>query len=82
MAFLEQFWLQIGNNMPLKTPGNPGAGDLTKKNKKYKYLKKKSSSFKSWIYSSASEFLTLWTEKRATKKCNKFNAKGFRSVAG
>ena len=34
MAFLEQIWLQIGNNMPLKTPGNPGAGDFDKKKTK------------------------------------------------
>ena len=79
LAFLEQFWLQIGNNIPLKTPGNLAVGDFDKNNKKYK---KESSNFRLWIYSSASEFLILWTEKRATKNCDKSNAKGFRSVVG
>ena len=77
VAFLEQFWLQIGNNIPLKTPGNLAVGDFDKNNKKYK---KESSNFRLWIYSSASKFLILWTEKRATKNCDKSNAKGFRLV--
>ena len=29
-----QFWLQIGNNIPLKTPGNPAVGDFDKNKKK------------------------------------------------
>ena len=28
LAFLEQFWLQIGNNMPLKMPGNLAVCDF------------------------------------------------------
>ena len=82
LAFLEQFWLQIGNNMPLKTPGNHGIGDFHKnKRKKVNIFKKKFNFINFEIIQLHLKVLKIKENKKVTKNCHKSNTKGFRSVA-
>ena len=81
VAFLEQFWLQIGNNMPLKTPGNHGIGDFHKnKRKKVNIFKKKFNFINFEIIQLHLKVLKIKENKKVTENSDNSNAKGFTYV--
>ena len=79
LAFLEQFWLQIGNNMPLKAPSNHGIGDFHKnKWKKVNIFKRKFNFINFEIIQLHLKVLKIEENKKVTKNVEHSNKKGFK----